>query len=336
MGFSRQLSLSLARYVLSRKIRGVRRFPLVLMLEPSFKCNLACAGCGRIREFRDILDESLLLEECLASVDESGAPVVSITGGEPLIHPQIEQIVKGIIDRKKFVNLCTNGILLESSLKKFSPTPYLSFVLHLDSLAEAHDRFAGRSGVFDGAISAIHAAKTAGFQVLINTTIYKTTAPGEIQELFGRLARIPVNGIMVTPAFSYEAVSSDVFLSRDEAVSAFRPFYDLRRQFPFYNTPVYLDFLAGRRELTCSPWSTPTRNPKGWKRPCYLITDGHCKSFRELMDETDWSSYGSGNDPRCANCMVHCGFEGSALGKVTSSPGTLWRTVRWTLSGHQC
>lgn len=334
MPFSRELTFSLVRYIAGKRLRGVKRFPLVLMLEPTFKCNLACAGCGRIREYRDILDKALSLDECLDAVDESGAPVVSITGGEPLIHLDIERIVAGIIARKRFVNLCTNGLLLEESLKKFQPGPYLSFVLHLDNLAETHDRFAGRTGVFDAAISAMRAAKRAGFRVLINTTVYKVTDPAEVKQLWTALAKIPVDGIMVAPAFSYEAVDNDVFLSRQDAIKAFQPIYQLRGQFSFYNTPLYIDFLAGKRQLTCTPWSTPTRNPKGWKRPCYLITDGHCQSFRELMEDTDWGRYGAGNDPRCANCGVHCGFEASALKHVTDNPVNLYRTVKWGLFGH--
>jgi hopanoid biosynthesis associated radical SAM protein HpnH len=299
------------------------------MLEPTFRCNLACAGCGRIREYRDILDQMLSAGECLAAVDESGAPVVSITGGEPLIHPEIGQIVGGIISRKRFVHLCTNGLLLEASLEKFEPSTYMSFVLHLDGLAESHNKFAGRDGVFETAIAGIKAAKKAGFQVLINTTFYKGTNLNEVEQLFTLLSQIPINGILVSPAFSYEAVDGDVFLSRKEIVAAFQPIYKLRKRFRFYNTPIYLEFLAGKRELTCTPWSTPTRNPKGWKRPCYLITDGHCQSFRELMEETPWEKYGVGNDPRCANCMVHCGFEGSALDEIGRSLSNLWRTITW-------
>jgi len=332
MGFSRQLSLSLTRYLVGNKLKGRKRFPLVLMLEPTFRCNLACAGCGRIREYRDILDQMLPANECLASVDESGAPVVSITGGEPLIHPDIGQIVEGIISRKRFVHLCTNGLLLEASLGKFKPSPYMSFVLHLDGLAGTHNKFAGRDGVFETAIDGIKAAKKAGFQVYINTTIYKMTNLKEVEQLFTLLAQIPINAIMVSPAFSYEAVNGDVFLSRKEIVDAFQPIYRLRKRFRFYNTPIYLDFLAGKKELVCTPWSTPTRNPKGWKRPCYLITDGHYRSFRELMEETPWEKYGVGNDPRCANCMVHCGFEGSALDAIGKSLPSLWRTITWNFS----
>jgi hopanoid biosynthesis associated radical SAM protein HpnH len=333
MGFSRQLSLSLSKYIASQRLRGIKRFPLVLMLEPSFKCNLACSGCGRIREYRDILDRSLSLDECLAAVEEAGAPVVSITGGEPLIHPQIDQIVNGIIARKKFVNLCTNGLLLKESLEKFEPSPYLSFVLHLDNLAKTHDSFAGRPGVFDTALEAMKIARARGFQLLVNTTFYKTSRLEEIIQLFDTLSAIPVNGIMVAPAFNYEAVQNDVFLSRADAEATFQKLLALKRRYPFYNTPIYLDFLAGSRRLTCAPWSTPTRNPKGWKRPCYLLTDGHVSSYRELFQETDWSQYGEKN-PRCAGCMVHCGFEGSALDQTLRSPSAFWRTLTWTLTGR--
>jgi len=329
MGFSGKLSLSLGKYLIKHKLRGIKRFPLVLMLEPLFRCNLACAGCGRIREYSDILDETLSLEDCLAAVDDAGAPVVSITGGEPLLLPEIQEIVEQIIAKKRFVHLCTNGVLLESSLSKFKPSPYISFVLHLDGLAETHDMAAGQEGVFDTAISAMKAAKKAGFQVLVNTTIYKGRELEEIEQLFVLLSEIPVDGIMVAPAFGYEEVDADVFLTRSEAIAAFRPIYEQRHRFPFYNTPIYLEHLAGKKELPCSPWSTVTRNPKGWKLPCYLITDGHCQSFRELMEETPWEKYGVGNDPRCANCMVHCGFEASAVAEVMSNLPSLWRTIKW-------
>ncbi|MBI4187135.1 MAG: adenosyl-hopene transferase HpnH [Chloroflexi bacterium] len=334
MGFSWHLSFSLARYLVANKLRGRKRFPLVLMLEPTLRCNLSCDGCGRIREYRDVLGQMLSVEECLAAVDDSGAPVVSITGGEPLLHPEIGRIVDGIVARKRFVHFCTNGLLLEESLDKFKPGPYMRFVLHLDGLAESHDRFAGRRGVFDTAVSAIKAAKRAGFLVFTNTTIYKGTRFEEVERLFSLLSQIGVDGLMVAPAFSYEAVNSDVFLSRQEIGSVFEPIYRLRKRFRFYNTPVYLEFLAGKRELACTPWSNPTRNPKGWKMPCYLITDGHRQSFQELMEETPWEKYGVGNDPRCANCMVHCGFEAGALDELGSSLPALWRTVRWNFFGR--
>jgi hopanoid biosynthesis associated radical SAM protein HpnH len=328
MKFSRQLTVSLAGYLLQNKLRGRKRYPLVLMLEPLFRCNLRCAGCGRIREFSDILDQTLSLDECLKAVLEAGAPVVSITGGEPLLYPEIDTLVDRIVRQKRFVNLCTNGLLLEDSLSRFQPDPHLYFVLHLDGMAKTHNQMAGREGVFETALSAIRAARKKGFQMLINTTLYKGTDTAEIAELFTLLAGIPVNGIMVAPAFSYEAVNFDAFLSRRGMQAAFLPLYALRRKVPFYNTPLYLEFLAGRLDLKCQPWSTPTRNPKGWKTPCYLLTDGHCRTFKQLMEETDWSQYGAENNPRCANCMVHCGFEGSALSALGRSPANLWKTVQ--------
>lgn len=328
-----QLSLSLGKYLARNKLQGRKRFPMVLMLEPSFRCNLACAGCGRIREYKDILDQSLTVDECLAAVDESGAPVVSITGGEPLIHPDIDKIVSGIIARKKFVHLCTNGLLLEDSLNKFKPSPYICFVLHMDSLAETHDQIAGRQGVFNTAFAGMRAAKAAGFQIRTNTTIYKRSDHNEIEELFNSLSQIPVNGLMISPAFNYEAVDGDDFLSRREFIDIFQPIYNLRKRFRFYNTPLYLEFLAGKRDYQCTPWSTPTRNPMGWKRPCYLITDGHYDSFKELMEDTPWENYGIGKDPRCANCMVHCGFEASAIDKAGRSVTDMWKIIKWNLVG---
>ncbi len=329
MVFPWQLSTRLSYYLTKNTVTFRKRYPLVLMLEPLFRCNLACAGCGRIREYKDIMDQTLSTEECLASVKEAGAPVVSLTGGEPLLHPEVEKIVQGITAQKRFVYLCTNGLLLEKSLPKFKPSPYLSFVVHLDGLAPMHDSFAGRPGTFDTAFGGIKAAKKAGFQVRTNTTIYKNTSIPDTEKLFGMLMDAKVNGLMVSPAFSYEKVDNDVFLSRDEMHKLFLPLYQSRRKYPFYNTPLYLGFLAGRQNYHCTPWSNPTRNPKGWKRPCYLITDGHCSSFKELMEETDWNKYGAGKDPRCANCMVHCGFEASAIGGVFKSPVNLWETVRW-------
>lgn len=253
MGFSRQLTLSLTKYLLENTLRGRKRFPLVLMLEPTFRCNLACSGCGRIREYRDVLDKELSLAECLGAVEDAGAPVVSVTGGEPLLHPEIGQMVARIVAKRRFVHLCTNGLLLQNSLGEFQPSPYLSFVLHLDGLAGWHDRFAGREGAFDTAIAALRAAKRAGFRVLVNTTIYKGTDLEEIEQLFVLLSGIPIDGIMLAPAFGYEAVDNDLFLKRGEAIVAFQPIVELHKRFRFYNTPIYLDFLAGKRELECVP-----------------------------------------------------------------------------------
>ncbi|MDO8490655.1 MAG: adenosyl-hopene transferase HpnH [Dehalococcoidia bacterium] len=334
MIFPWQLSLRLAGYLGKNGLRRRKRFPLVLMLEPTFRCNLSCAGCGRIRENRDIMDRMLSADECLDAVDEAGAPVVSITGGEPLLHPDIRRIVAETMARKRFVHLCTNGLLLSSSLEKFKPSPYLSFVVHLDGLAQTHDGIAGRKGVFDIAVEGIRAAKRAGFQVRTNTTVFKATSTGEIEKLFLLLSQLKVDGIMIAPGFSYGAVDGDVFLSRKEISETLAPIYGLRKKFRFYNTPVYLEFLAGKRQLACSPWSNPTRDPRGWKQPCYLITDGHCRTFKELMEQTQWDSYGVGHDPRCANCMVHSGFEASALGEAGKSLDDMWRMVKWDVFGN--
>jgi hopanoid biosynthesis associated radical SAM protein HpnH len=333
MIFSPHMSLSLSKYLLGNRLKGLKRYPMVLMLEPTLMCNLACTGCGRIREYSDVLDKMMPYDECLNAVDESNAPVVCITGGEPLLHPDILKVIDAVIARKRFIHLCTNGLVAEKYLEKLKPGPYLSLVFHIDGMERTHDEMACRDGVFRKAISAISAAKAAGFSVLTNTTIYKNTDPKDIERLWMLLSEIRTDGIMVSPAFSYVAVDKDVFMSRQEMTSAFQPIYAMRRRFRFYNTPIYLDFLAGKRKLHCVPWSTPTYNTKGWKRPCYLITDGHCQSYRELMQETEWSKYGVGRDPRCNNCMVHCGFEVSALDEIGRSPRAMLQTANWEFFG---
>ncbi len=333
MAFPLRLSLSVGSYVAANKLRGRRRFPMVLMLEPTFRCNLSCAGCGRIKEDKAMGGRMLSLEECLSAVEETRAPVVSIAGGEPLLHPQIGEIVKGIVERKRFVYMCTNGIALKRGLELFEPNPYLSIVFHLDGFADLHDRITGRSGVFDAVIDGIRAAKQAGFQVRTNTTVFKGADPQQMLKLFSMLTDLGVDGMMVAPAFSYEEVDADIFLRREEVPALFDPLYRQSRRFPFYHSPVYLEFLAGKRELQCTPWSTVTRNPKGWKRPCYLLTDGYCRSFQQLMEDTVWEKYGVGRDPRCTNCMVHSGFEASAIEAGTSSVAGLWHMTRWSLFG---
>lgn len=331
MIFPWQLSLSLGQHIAGNRVRGRKRFPLVLMLEPTFRCNLACAGCGRIREAREADSRDLTAAECLAAVEEAGAPAVSLTGGEPLLHRQIGEIVEGIIARRRFVYFCSNGLQMAESLDRFRPSPYLSYVVHLDGLAPTHDRITGRNGTFEAALGAIRAAKAAGYQVRTNTTVYRGTSWEELEALFTRLTAIGIDGMMVTPAFSYEAVEADIFLTRGESAAAFRSLDEQRGRFRFYNTPIYLDFLAGRRTLTCRPWSTPTRNPRGWKRPCYLLNDGYCRSFQELMETTPWERYGVGNDPRCADCMVHSGFEAGSIDAAAGSVRDLWRLIRWNL-----
>ncbi len=329
MIFPWQLSLSLGRYIAAKRLQGRRRFPLVLMLEPTLRCNLACAGCGRIREEKEIGGRMLTAQACLKAVDEAGAPVVSVTGGEPLLHPQIGQIVRGIVARRRFVYLCTNGIQMEQALAEFRPSPYLSWVVHLDGPAATHDQLAGRPGLFDTAIRAITAAKRAGFQVRTNTTLYKSSDWQQLESLFTLLSRLGVDGLMLAPAFSYERVAADIFLSRAEASAALAPLYAARRRFRFCHSPAYLEFLAGHRPLQCSPWSTPTCSVKGWRQPCYLITDRYAGSFTELMEDTPWERYGVGRDPRCTDCMVHSGYEASALESMR--PADLLRALRWSL-----
>jgi len=331
MIFSSQLALSLVRYMAKNRLQGIERYPIALMLEPTFRCNLACAGCGRVREYKDLMSASLSMQECLDAASECGAPVVCLTGGEPLLHPEIVGIVDGIIAQGKFVYLCSNGVVLERHLQDYEPSPYLSLVLHLDGPAEFHDALAGRAGVFDTAVDAMRAAKEAGFRVMVNTTLYKASDPQGTLELFDLLSRIPVDGIMVAPAFGYQANDNDIFMTREEAIAAFQPIYEQRDRFRFYNTPIYIDFLAGKRELSCVPWSTPTRSLKGWKRPCYLLTDGYCSSFQELVQNTPWEKYGVGRHPHCANCMAHCGFEAGALAEITRSLPDLWAAARWQL-----
>jgi hopanoid biosynthesis associated radical SAM protein HpnH len=330
--FSLQLELKLIHYLAKKTLSRQEKIPLVLMLEPTHQCNLRCAGCGRIREYRSTLDQRLSVEECLSSVDEAGAPIVAVTGGEPLLHPHIDDIVQGIVDDKRFVYLCTNGLLLEESLAKFEPSPYFAFNIHLDGLAETHDAMAGRAGVFDTALNGIRSAKDAGFQICSNTTVYKRSDVREVRGLLQLLMDMRVDGVLLSPAFSYEAVDDDVFLSRGEVNSVFNDILRSPNHHRYFSTPPYLEFLKGERDLLCIPWANPTRNPLGWKSPCYLITDAHYGSFGELLERTEWDSYGVGRDPRCENCMVHSGFEASAVRAMMREPSSLWKAIKWSLT----
>ena len=318
MAVQLQQALSVGKYIFTQKIRGRKKFPLVLMLEPLFRCNLACSGCGKIQHPSHILKQHLSPEECFNAVEECGAPVVSIPGGEPLLHPQIDEIVAGLVARKKFVYLCTNGILLEKKLHLFKPSPYLTFSVHLDGLKEVHDRCVNRDGVFDKAIQGIKTAKGKGFRVATNTTIFEGTKPEEIQEFFDFLESLNTDGMMISPGYSYEwAPDQEHFLKREQTKALFRsilnPWKKGQKRWNFNHNPLFLDFLMGEKDYECTPWGSPSYSVLGWQKPCYLLNEGHYKTYRELIDDTDWSQYGNKSDnPKCQDCMVHCGFEPTA------------------------
>jgi hopanoid biosynthesis associated radical SAM protein HpnH len=320
MRFPLSLTRSLAGYLLKKRLSGQERFPLVLMLEPLHACNLSCKGCGRIREYADTVRERLSIDQCLAAVDQCGAPVVSVCGGEPLIYAGIERLAAEIVDRRKHVYLCTNGLELAGKIACFRPSGRLFFSIHLDGMESTHDAVVQRPGVFRQAIAGIQAAKKAGFRVTTNTTIYRQTDMGEIVVLLEYLTELGVDGMMITPAYGYEAVekaggngSGELFMTRGEIQERFRRARSALKRFRLVASPIYLDFLCGRRALPCAAWASPTRNVRGWKGPCYLTTDAHYGSYQELLDSTDWSRLGPGRDPRCEHCLVHCGFEPAAV-----------------------
>ena len=311
-------------YVLKNKLKGLDRYPLVLMLEPLFRCNLACPGCGKIDYEDEILNKRLSVKECLNAVDECGAPVVSIPGGEPLLHREIGEIVKGIIDRKKFVYLCTNALLLEKRLHLFKPTPYLTFSVHLDGLEDEHDKAVAQDGVFKKAVSAIRKAKALGFRVNLNCTLFDQTPASEIARFFDFASQnLEVEGITVSPGYAYErAPDQEHFLNREKTKNLFRDVFRFgkSRKWRFSQSSLFLDFLAGNQSYKCTPWGNPTRNVFGWQKPCYLLAEGYASSFQSLMEETDWNSYGTGNYEKCADCMVHCGYEPTAVLDTLNHP----------------
>jgi hopanoid biosynthesis associated radical SAM protein HpnH len=339
MRFPLTLTTSMVGYMARKKLSGARRFPLVLMLEPLHACNLTCTGCGRIREYTETIKEKLSLKECFDSVDEAGAPIVSICGGEPMIYPEIGALVRGILRRRKHIYLCTNGMFIKKKLHEFRPTSRFFFNVHLDGLEETHDKCVEREGVFKSAVEGIIAAKKAGFLVCTNTTIFKETDLGEVDRLLAYLTKLGVDGFLLSPAYGYTAVhqtnpdgAAEIFLTRDEIKAKFQEASKLLGKYRLMSSPVYLEFLSGKRDLTCTAWGNPTRNVKGWKGPCYLITDEHHDTFDGLMNDTPWEDYGQGKDPRCEHCMVHCGFEPSAALGVNSRLGDSLKMLMWQLS----
>lgn len=311
-------------YILKQKLSGVKRYPLVLMLEPLFRCNLACAGCGKIAYPEEVLNKRLSVDECLAAVDECGAPIVSIPGGEPLLHKEMPEIVRRVVERKKFVYLCTNALLLKKRMDDYTPSPYLTFSVHLDGDRERHDGMVCQDGVFDRAVEAIRLALAKGFRVTVNCTLFEGEAPARVAEFFDYVTALGVEAITVSPGFSYErAPVQHVFLQRSATRRLFR---DILRQgrgrgWHFNHSSLYMDFLAGNQSYQCTPWGNPTRNVFGWQKPCYLLVgEGYAPTFKALMEETEWDRYGSDRNPKCAQCMAHCGYEPTAVNDALAHP----------------
>jgi hopanoid biosynthesis associated radical SAM protein HpnH len=311
-------------YVIRQHLAGRKRYPLVLMLEPLFRCNLACAGCGKIDYPDKILNQRLSVAQCLEAVDECGAPVVSIAGGEPLIHSELPQIVEGIVTRKKFVYLCTNALLMEKKLAQYKPSPFFVWSVHMDGGREMHDRSVCQDGVYDKALAAIRKAKERGFRLSINCTLFDNADPDQVVDFFDGVKDMGVDGITISPGYAYErAPDQQHFLNRTRTKQLFRDIFRKgrgARNWSFNQSSLFLDFLAGNQEYHCTPWGNPTRNVFGWQRPCYLLGEGYARSFRELMEETDWDSYGTGNYEKCADCMVHCGYEATAVTDAVRHP----------------
>lgn len=310
MRFKLGLTTKLAKHIISNKIRGTERFTLVLMLEPTFRCNLSCEGCGRIREYAQGLDRILSVKECMAAVDECDAKIVSICGGEPLLYPYIFELVDGLTDKGLYIYLCTNGMALKEKIEGFRANGNLMINLHVDGLERTHDAITGVNGSYKRATEAIKIAKAKGFFVCTNTTIYKQTDPYEMKNLFKDLSELGVDGFLISPAYEYAYVDNKVFLSRQKAANFFKTLEPEFKRYRFLNSPLYIEFVEGKRSLGCSPWANPTYNPLGWRSPCYQMADSHFSTYRELIEKTPWGRYGpTGGDLRCKECAVHCGFE---------------------------
>jgi hopanoid biosynthesis associated radical SAM protein HpnH len=327
---------AVTRHVLWHKLRRTPRYAVVLMLEPLLRCNLACPGCGKIQQPPDVLRRQLTPAQCFNAAQQCGAPIVSIAGGEPLLHPQIAEIVEGLVARKKFVYLCTNAVKLEASLDQFQPDQRLTLSVHLDGPQAVHDEAVGQTGVFDRAIRAIRAALASGFRVTTNMTLFHGADVDRLRRHFDQIIELGVEGMMISPGYAYaQAPHQAGFLSRESTRELFRRLLKQRNpKWRFHQTPLFLEFLQGRYDLQCTPWGNPTYNVFGWQRPCYLLNEGHAESFTQLLETTDWTRYGqAGGHPACRDCMVHCGYEPSALDATLGTPGGLLATVRSLLGG---
>ena len=329
MAMPMRQNLRLGAYLAKQKLHGREKFPLVMELEPLFACNLKCAGCGKIQQPHTILKQRMPVEQAVAAVEECGAPIVSIAGGEPLMHPQIDEIVRELLARKRIVLLCTNAVLLPKHLHRFTPHPDFAWMVHIDGLRERHDESVCKEGVFDQAVEAIRAAKAAGFKVMSNTTFFTTDTARDVIDVLDYLNdELGVDNMQISPGYAYEkAPDQEHFLGVEETRALFaEAFSDGRRKkWRLNHSPLFLDFLEGKRDFECTPWGIPSYSLLGWQQPCYLLADGYAKSWQELLDTTDWNAFGRGKDPRCANCMAHCGYEPSA---VLATMGSLRESIR--------
>ena len=324
MGISLHQATRMSVYLLRQHLGGRKRYPLVMMLEPLFRCNLACAGCGKIDYPDKILDQRISVKDALDSLDECGAPMMVVAGGEPLIHKELPQIVEGAIARKKFVTVCTNALLLEKKMHEYKPNKFFNWSVHLDGDREMHDKSVCRTGVYDKAVAAIKAAKDAGFRVTINTTLFNDANPERAAAFFDDVTALGIDGITLSPGYAYErAPDQQHFLNRAKIKELFRGIFARGKggkAWPFYQSSLFLDFLAGNQTYHCTPWGNPTRTVFGWQKPCYLLGEGYAKTFKELMEDTNWGNYGTGNYEKCADCMVHSGFEATAVADSITNP----------------
>ncbi|HLG61716.1 MAG TPA: adenosyl-hopene transferase HpnH [Ktedonosporobacter sp.] len=338
MAITLRQNLQIALYVIQQRLRGRDKFPLVLQLEPLYQCNLACAGCGKIQHPQDILARRLSVQQCIDAVEECGAPIVSIAGGEPLIHREIGQIVTALLERKRFVYLCTNAILMSKKLDQFRPSPYFSWSIHIDGLRERHDQSVDRQGVFDQAIEAIEEAQRRGFRVTTNTTFFAQDNASSIRAVLDFLNNeVQVDAMQISPGYAYEkAPDQEHFLGVERTHQIFRQAFagGKRKRWRLNHSPLFLDFLEGKVDFACTAWGIPSYSVLGWQRPCYLLADGYASSYRELIETTQWEQYGRGKDPRCANCMAHCGYEPSAVIATMQSPRESLRATVDVLRGN--
>ena len=333
MRFPLQMTTRIASYVIKKRLSRTKQFPMVLMLEPLHACNLTCTGCGRIREYESTIKQKLSIQECLDAVDECGAPVVSICGGEPTIYPELPELVEEIIKRKRHIYLCTNGLLLDENVyDTIPPHKRLMINVHLDGMRETHDYVCARKGVFDKAIEMIEKGVQLGHHMMANTTVFKETNVEEVEELCNLLTKMGVEGMLVSPGYHYESVGRDIFLTRSEIQRKFRRVLEISKKFRLTSTPMFLEFAAGLREYQCSPWSTVTFTPRGWKGPCYLIGKTWSPTVDEFWNGTDWAYWESRKDPLCQNCLMHSGFEASVVMELPKHPGDMVRMIAWNLA----